>query len=128
MTTSRRSDPERTFRDRIAEERRPWGRFRVYPHREAGSLKIITVRPGAALSLQYHRRRAEFWVALDSGLEITVGKRVWRLKRGEEVFIPRGTPHRLRGVGKRPGRVMELWIGDSREDDIVRLSDLYKRA
>jgi mannose-6-phosphate isomerase len=127
MTTSRRFDPERAFRARIAEERRPWGRFRVYPHREAGSLKIITVRPGAALSLQYHRRRAEFWVALDPGLEITVGKRVWRLKRGEEVYIPKGTPHRLRGVGKRTGRVMELWIGDSREDDIVRLRDLYKR-
>jgi mannose-6-phosphate isomerase len=128
MTTSRRSDAESSFRARIAEERRPWGTFRVYPHHEAGSLKIITVRPGAALSLQYHRRRAEFWVALDPGLEITVGDRVWRLKRGEEVFIPRGVPHRLRAVGKRSGRVMELWIGASREDDIVRLADNYGRS
>jgi mannose-6-phosphate isomerase-like protein (cupin superfamily) len=127
MTISRRSKPERTFRARITEERRPWGNFRVYPHHEAGSLKIITVRSGAALSLQYHRRRAEFWVALDPGLEITVGNRIWRLKRGEEVFIPRGTPHRLRAVGKRSGRVMELWIGKSREEDIVRLDDVYGR-
>ncbi len=127
MTTPRRSSPGTAFRAHITEERRPWGMFRVYPHHEAGSLKIITVRPGAALSLQYHRRRAEFWVALDPGLEITVGERVWRLKKGEEVFIPRGAPHRLRGVGKRPGRVMELWIGASREDDIVRLDDVYGR-
>jgi len=61
MTTPRRSRHEGAFRARITEERRPWGMFRVYPHHEAGSLKIITVRPGAALSLQYHRRRAEFW-------------------------------------------------------------------
>jgi mannose-6-phosphate isomerase-like protein (cupin superfamily) len=128
MTKSRRSKIEGAFRAHITEECRPWGRFRVYPHHEARSLKIITVRPGAALSLQYHRRRSEFWVALDPGLEITVGDRVWRLKRGEEVFIPRGMPHRLRAVGKRSGRVMELWIGASREDDIVRLSDVYGRS
>jgi len=128
MTKSRPSRTEGAFRARITEECRPWGMFRIYPHHEAGSLKIITVRPGAALSLQYHRRRAEFWVALDPGLEITVGDRVWKLKRGEEVFIPKGAPHRLRCVGKRSGRVMELWIGKSREEDIVRLSDVYGRS
>jgi len=120
-------DTEGAFRARIAGERRPWGGFRVYPHAGAASLKIITVRPGAALSLQVHRRRAEFWVALDPGLEITVGDRVWRLKKGEEVYIPRRTPHRLRCQGRRPGRVMELWLGNSSEDDIVRLDDAYGR-
>jgi mannose-6-phosphate isomerase-like protein (cupin superfamily) len=126
--TKSRSDAEGAFRARITGERRPWGGYRVYPHAEAASLKIITVRPGAALSLQYHRGRAEFWVALDGGLEITVGDRVWRLRKGEEVFIPRRSPHRLRCLGKRPGRVMELWLGNSREDDIVRLADDYGRS
>jgi len=128
MTKSRSdADAEGAFRARIIEDRRPWGRFRVYPHAEAGSLKIITVKPGGQISLQYHRRRAEFWVVLDPGLEITVGDRVRRLKKGEEVFIPEGTPHRLRCAGKRPARVMEIWIGRSREDDIVRLADQYGR-
>jgi mannose-6-phosphate isomerase-like protein (cupin superfamily) len=114
--------------ERITEEVRPWGKFRSYPHRAAGSLKIITVRPGRALSLQYHRRRSEFWVVLDPGLEMTLGRRVWRPRRGEEIFIPRKTPHRLRCVGRRPGRVMELWIGLSSEADIVRLRDDFGRA
>jgi mannose-6-phosphate isomerase-like protein (cupin superfamily) len=125
--TKSRSDPENAFRARIIEDRRPWGSYRVYPHRAAGSLNIITVRPGATLSLQYHRCRAEFWVALDSGLEITLGDRAWRLKKGEEVFIPLGTHHRLRCVGKRPARVMELWVGNSSEEDIVRIADQYGR-
>ncbi|OGD20160.1 MAG: mannose-6-phosphate isomerase [Candidatus Aminicenantes bacterium RBG_13_59_9] len=113
---------------RITEEVRPWGKFRSYPHRSTGSLKIITVRPGRALSLQYHHRRSEFWVVLDSGLEMTLGRRVWRPRRGEEIFIPCRTPHRLRCVGRRPGRVMELWIGRSNEADIVRLKDDFGRA
>jgi mannose-6-phosphate isomerase-like protein (cupin superfamily) len=116
------------FRKKIAEEVRPWGKFRSYPHLQAGSLKIITVRPGRSLSLQYHRRRSELWVVLDPGLEVTLGERVWKPKRGEEIFVPRRLPHRLRCLGRRPGRVMELWIGRSSEGDIVRLQDDFGRV
>jgi mannose-6-phosphate isomerase-like protein (cupin superfamily) len=122
------SDEESEVRSLVVEDVRPWGKFRVYPHDRAGSLKIITVNPGASLSLQFHRRRAEFWVVLDEGLEVTVGDRVWRPRPNEEIFIPRQAPHRLRGVGDRPARVMELWLGPSGEDDIVRLDDLYGRS
>jgi mannose-6-phosphate isomerase-like protein (cupin superfamily) len=121
------SDEERTFREKIVEDFRPWGKFRAYPHKNAGSLKIITVQPGASLSLQFHRRRSEFWVVLDPGLEITVGPKAWRPKKGEEIFIPPKTPHRLRCLGKSPARVMEIWLGRSAESDIVRLADVYNR-
>jgi mannose-6-phosphate isomerase-like protein (cupin superfamily) len=118
---------ESEFRKTICEEIRPWGKFRLYPHRNMGNLKIITVQPGRALSLQYHHHRSEFWVVLDPGLEMTLGKRTWRPRRGEEIFIPRRTPHRLRCVGRRPGRVMEVWLGRSSESDIVRLEDDFGR-
>jgi len=121
------SNEERTFRKKIVEDIRPWGKFRAYPHQNAGSLKIITVKPRGSLSLQFHRRRSEFWVVLDSGLEITVGRKAWRPKKGEEIFIPKKAPHRLRCIGKSPARVMEIWLGRSQESDIVRLEDLYNR-
>ncbi|MCX6576493.1 MAG: phosphomannose isomerase type II C-terminal cupin domain [Candidatus Aminicenantes bacterium] len=121
------SNEERTFRKKIVEDIRPWGKFRAYPHQNAASLKIITVRPGASLSLQFHRRRSEFWVVLDPGLEITIGRKAWRPKKGEEIFIPKKAPHRLKCVGKSPARVMEIWLGRSVESDIVRLEDLYNR-
>lgn len=122
------SDDEKNFRARIIEDIRPWGKFRAYPHKNAGSIKIITVKPGASLSLQVHNRRSEFWIALDRGLEITVGKKVWRPKKGEEIYIPRKTAHRLRCVGRSPARVMEIWLGNSNESDIVRLEDKYGRS
>lgn len=121
------SDDERDFRARIIEDIRPWGKFRAYPHENAAGIKIITVNPGASLSLQYHHHRSEFWIALDNGLEITVGKRTWRPEKGEEIFIPREAPHRLGCVGKSAARVMEIWLGDSGEADIVRLEDQYGR-
>jgi mannose-6-phosphate isomerase-like protein (cupin superfamily) len=118
---------EAAYRARIVDDRRPWGGFRRYPHQDAGSIKIITVDPGGLLSLQYHDRRDEFWVVLDAGLEMTVGDRVWMATVGEEIFIPRKTPHRARNAGIAPARVLEIWIGRSDELDIVRLKDDYGR-
>jgi mannose-6-phosphate isomerase len=118
---------EAAYRGRVIEDIRPWGKFRRYPHEEAGSIKIITVNPGGLLSLQYHRRRAEFWIVLDPGLEVTVGDRVWSPAVNEEVYVPKGARHRLRNIGRAPGRVMEIWIGASGEDDIVRVEDGYGR-
>jgi len=115
------------YRKKILEDRRPWGMFRAYPTLGAGRVKIITVQPGASLSLQVHKRRSEFWVVLDAGLEVTVGARVWRPSAGDEIFIPSQTCHRLRGLGRKPGRVMEIWLGRSSESDIVRLEDIYGR-
>ncbi len=120
-------EEERSFREGIIEDRRPWGKFRSYPHQKARSIKIISVKPGEALSLQYHQRRSEFWVVLDEGLEITLGERTWRARVNEEIFIPRKSAHRLRCIGSKEARVMEIWIGDSDEADIVRLKDDYGR-
>jgi mannose-6-phosphate isomerase-like protein (cupin superfamily) len=117
-----------TFNEEIKEDIRPWGKFRSFPHKQASSIKIITVNPGGALSLQYHQHRSEFWVVLDNGLEVTAGERVWQPEKNEEIFIFRKTPHRLRCVGQEKARVMEIWLGDSDESDIVRIQDEYGRS
>lgn len=119
--------PEAGYEAGIVEDVRPWGKFRRFPHQDVSSVKIITVEPGGRLSFQYHEVRAEFWVILDPGLEVTLGDRVWLAAPNEEFVIPRRAPHRVRNVGDKPARVMELWLGPSSETDIVRLSDDYHR-
>jgi mannose-6-phosphate isomerase len=126
MTYGKTTDIE-LFRKAISEEIRPWGKFRTFPHDQAGSIKIITVKSGEVLSLQYHKKRSEFWIILDEGLEVTAGERVWQPEVNEEIFIPRKIPHRVRCIGKRPARIMEIWIGKSEESDIIRLEDEYGR-
>lgn len=127
MESTEKTFVESEYRAAINEDHRPWGKFREFPVEGVGAAKIITVNPGGELSLQYHNHRAEFWVALDEGLEITLGERVWVAEPNEEIFIPQGAKHRLRGVGEKPGRIMEFWLGNSAEDDIVRLEDAYGR-
>jgi mannose-6-phosphate isomerase-like protein (cupin superfamily) len=127
MPSKKKSDIE-NFKKEIKEDIRPWGKFRSFPYKQAGSIKIITVNPGQTLSLQYHLHRSEFWVVLDKGLEVTVSRRVWQPEVDEEIFIPRESPHRLRCLGSKQARVMEIWIGDSDELDIVRLEDEYGRT
>jgi len=126
MTYDKTTDIE-IFRKAITEEIRPWGKFRSFPYVQAGSIKIITVNPGESLSLQYHKKRSEFWIILDKGLEVTAGDRVWQPKVDEEIFIPCKIPHRVRCIGEKPARIMEIWIGKSRESDIIRLEDTYGR-
>lgn len=128
MTSKKFSRDEKSLRRDITQEVRPWGKFRCYPHKEAGALKIITVNPGGVLSLQYHHHRSEFWVVLDEGLEMTLGEKVWKPEPNEEIFIPAETPHRIRNTGSQKARIMEIWIGSSDEEDIVRLQDHYGRT
>ncbi|MBN2205791.1 MAG: phosphomannose isomerase type II C-terminal cupin domain [Candidatus Aminicenantes bacterium] len=128
MSEPRPVPTEQEFRAAVIEDIRPWGKFRSYPSARAAAVKIITVNPGAALSLQFHHRRSEFWVVLDEGLEMTIGDRTWRTAEGEEIYIPREAPHRLRCVGPSRARVMEIWLGDGDEADIVRLRDDYGRG
>ena len=121
-------DPIHCFKEEITEDNRPWGKFRSFPFQRAGNIKIITVKPGGCLSLQYHNHRCEFWLVLDEGLEITLGARIWQPKKNEEVFIPQKIPHRVRCLGSKECRIMEIWIGQSSESDIVRLKDEYGRS
>jgi mannose-6-phosphate isomerase len=117
--------------DQIAspvEVEKPWGGFEQYTHNMLSTVKVITVKPGGALSLQYHHRRDELWVILDAGARIELGDIVVEPHVGERIFIPRTTTHRLSAPGNRKVRILEISFGEFDEEDIVRLDDVYGRA
>jgi len=114
-------------RSRIYEEKRPWGGFRRYTHNEVSTVKVITVKPGEVLSLQYHHHRDEVWGTRDPGLRVTLDERGGEAAPSEEIFIPHGTRHRMAGAGSQPSRWLEISFGEFDENDIVRLEDQYGR-
>ncbi|HYO86807.1 MAG TPA: phosphomannose isomerase type II C-terminal cupin domain [Dermatophilaceae bacterium] len=115
-------------RDEVFVEVRPWGAFQSFVTNEQVTVKVITVNPGQRLSLQTHVGRAEMWQVLDdAALDVTVGDRSWRARRGDLVWVPQGATHRLGNSGPTPGRVLEVGFGQFDEDDIVRLDDDYSR-
>ncbi len=117
---SEASQPARVYR--------PWGSFETL-HLAAGSqVKLIEVNAGAALSLQYHHKRAEHWVVVAGEAWVTRGDSAFALKANESTFIPIGMPHRLENRTGEPLRIIEVQVGSYLgEDDIVRLEDLYRR-
>ena len=107
---------------------RPWGRFESLASGERFQVKHIVVEPGAGLSLQLHKHRAEHWVVVQGVAEVTCGDRVFRLGEDESTYIPVGTPHRLVNPGTEPLEIIEVQSGDYLgEDDIIRLEDRYGR-
>jgi mannose-6-phosphate isomerase-like protein (cupin superfamily) len=118
--------PERVAHRRVL---RPWGAFEGIDRGPRHQVKHITVKPGAALSLQYHHHRAEHWIVVRGTAKVTCGDRTFVLHENESTFIPLGTVHRLENPGKIPLEIIEVQSGSYLgEDDIVRIEDVYGRS
>jgi mannose-1-phosphate guanylyltransferase/mannose-6-phosphate isomerase len=108
---------------------RPWGCFRRIDHGERHQVKLITVNPGARLSLQMHHHRAEHWVVVQGTARVTRGDDQVLLHENQSTYIPLGVRHRLENPGKLPLVLIEVQSGPYLgEDDIVRFDDTYGRA
>jgi mannose-1-phosphate guanylyltransferase/mannose-6-phosphate isomerase len=107
---------------------RPWGYFDSIDLGKNFQVKRILVNPGAKLSLQKHKKRAEHWVIVKGIALITCGDKVFKLKENESTYIPKGETHRLENHEKIPLEIIEIQTGNYLgEDDIIRLDDDYKR-
>ncbi len=107
---------------------RPWGYFETLHMGPGTQVKLIEVNPGAALSLQYHHRRAEHWVVVSGEAAVVRGDEEIVLCENQSTFIPIGMKHRLENRDQKPLRIIEVQLGGYLgEDDIVRLEDRYRR-
>jgi len=107
---------------------RPWGAYTVLEIADRFQVKKITVRPGAALSLQMHHHRAEHWVVVQGTARVTRDDEVFLLSENQSTYIPIGTRHRLENPGTVPLEMVEVQSGGYLgEDDIVRFDDKYGR-
>lgn len=108
------------------EEHRPWGTFREFIKNKKSTVKIITVEPSQALSLQTHKNRDEFWHVVGGSGTVTIGTETLEAVPGKEFSITRGTEHRIEG-GSQGLTVLEIAVGDFDENDITRINDRYGR-
>jgi mannose-6-phosphate isomerase-like protein (cupin superfamily) len=106
---------------------KPWGyedRF-VRTDRYAG--KLLSIRAGSQLSLQYHERKDEAFYVQEGILELVVGRgadqRVERMVAGESRRIPPGTVHRFRAVTD----CLLFEVSTPELEDVVRLEDDFGR-
>ena len=115
------------IKSNIFEVERPWGNFRQFTKNELSTVKIITVMPNEMLSLQSHKKRAEFWhVITGSGIVEIEGIKT-ETKVGDEHVIEIAEKHRL-SAGPNGLQVLEIAIGEFDEEDIVHYEDKYGRV
>jgi mannose-1-phosphate guanylyltransferase/mannose-6-phosphate isomerase len=108
---------------------RPWGYYESVDAGERFQVKRLMVKPGAALSLQLHRKRAEHWVVVSGRARVTRGEDTLHLEENQSTYIPVGTKHRLENAGSEPLLIIEVQSGSYLgEDDIERFDDRYGRS
>jgi mannose-6-phosphate isomerase len=108
---------------------KPWGYELVYAWTERYCGKIIFVRAGEALSLQFHRQKDETIYVQSGRVEFEIGdpgKPVDNevVAPGRAFRLEPGTVHRMRALED----TILLEVSTPEADDVVRLEDRYGRA
>ena len=107
---------------------KPWGHEEIFAETKNYVGKILFIRQGEALSLQYHEVKEETLRVLDGELELVTGpdaeNLVSHVLGAETVFhISPGTLHRM--VALSDCRLLE--VSTTELDDVVRIEDRYGR-
>ena len=121
------TDPPPTLDPFAAEVRRlekPWGYEIVFALTDRYCGKVIFVRAGEQLSLQFHERKDET-IYLQSGrIELEIAGAVEIAHPGASFRLVPGVVHRWRALEDS----LVLEVSTPELDDVVRLEDRYGRA
>lgn len=103
---------------------KPWGREIWWAVTDKYVGKILEVKRGHSLSLQYHREKLESMYFSKGEAELTVGDETRKVGEGFSVTIPPGTLHRITAITD----VTIFEISTPHLQDVVRVQDEYGRA
>jgi len=107
---------------------KPWGEEIIFAHTERYAGKVLKIRAGESLSLQYHERKDEALYLWEGRLRVRiehdgqVEERV--VEPGEALHFPPGTRHRLEAIAD----AVLFEVSTPELDDVVRLEDRYGRV
>jgi mannose-6-phosphate isomerase-like protein (cupin superfamily) len=108
---------------------KPWGHELVWALTEDYAGKILFVKAGESLSLQFHNVKDESWYVLEGRAHLELGRAGESVLKEEVIvagqafrFRP-GTVHRVKAL--EDTRILE--VSTPHLDDVVRLEDSYGR-
>lgn len=107
---------------------KPWGHEEIFADTSNYVGKILFIREGEALSLQYHEIKEETLRVLDGSLELVLGPdpkqlETHHLESGAVFHVAPRTLHRM--IATSDCRLLE--VSTNHLDDVVRLEDRYGR-
>lgn len=106
---------------------KPWGYELIWAKTDRYVGKVIHVRAGHALSLQYHNRKEETLLLWSGRLRFELQEdgetRRREMKPGDRVHVAPGTVHRMTAIDDSD--VFE--VSTPELEDVVRIEDRYGR-
>lgn len=108
---------------------KPWGHELIWARTDRYVGKILHIKAGEALSLQFHRVKDETIMLLSGRMQLVYfsdgeDPRSRELRPREPVHIPPGLRHRM--IALEDTDVLE--VSTPELEDVVRLDDRYGRA
>ncbi len=108
---------------------KPWGYELIWAVTDAYVGKVLFVRAGESLSLQFHRKKDESWLVQSGRAKLELGSagdamlKVEVIGPGASFRLLPGTVHRVTAL--EDTTILE--VSTSELDDVVRLEDRYGR-
>ena len=107
---------------------KPWGWELVWAETDAYVGKLLFVRAGQALSLQYHEVKDEAWLVEEGKASVELGEvggavETIEIGAGDALRYPPGTVHRITALED----TLVVEVSTPHLDDVVRLEDRYGR-
>jgi mannose-6-phosphate isomerase len=119
--------------DRFASEpkkiEKPWGHELIFAHTDGYAGKLLFVKAGESLSLQFHNVKDESWYVLEGRAQLELGEPGERMLvnevvgRGAAFRLQPGTVHRVNAI--EDTTIIE--VSTPELDDVIRLEDRYGR-
>ena len=108
---------------------KPWGEEILFARTARYAGKILLIRAGESLSLQYHERKEETLYLQAGSLRVVLPQapppeRDRTLGAGSAVHLPPGTQHRLEALTD----CVVFEVSTPELEDVVRLEDRYGRV
>jgi mannose-6-phosphate isomerase len=109
---------------------KPWGYELIWALTEAYCGKVLFVKAGHSLSLQYHVEKDESWLVQSGRAKVELGTTEDAelteaiLEQGDTLHYSPGTVHRVTAI--EDTTILE--VSTPHLDDVVRIEDAYGRA
>ena len=113
----------------VSRVEKPWGYELIWALTDDYIGKLLHVRAGHSLSLQFHREKDEAWFVQEGRARIELGD-VGQAVLAEEVVGPGAAFHYTPGTVHRVTALEDttiLEVSTAHLDDVVRLADAYGR-
>jgi mannose-6-phosphate isomerase len=108
---------------------KPWGWELIWAETDAYVGKLLFIRAGEALSLQYHQIKDEAWLVREGLARVELGVAdegsldTIEIREGDALHYPAGTLHRVTAVED----TLIVEVSTPHLDDVVRVEDRYGR-